>query len=202
MEVAMKVGRLLFVSSCLALFCIVCAPHVRADQWNQATKITFNDSIEVPGRILAAGTYWFTLLNDDSDRNMVQIWNADRTELLATMLTVPDYRLQPKGRTVIKFEERPSSRPEALEAWFYPGDNYGHKFVYPETSAKELAKRTGQPVLSMRDNLSSNITEPAKSVKDPPVTALKHAWVEAVNPNGQEVNMANAAQISPQGGKH
>jgi hypothetical protein len=198
----MKVSRLLLVSVCLALFGTVCAPHVRADQWNQATKITFNDSIEVPGRVLVAGTYWFTLLNDNPDRNIVQIWNADRSELLATILTVPDYRLQPKGRTVIEFEERPSSRPEALEAWFYPGDNYGHKFVYPETNAKELAKRTGQPVLSMRDDLSSNITEPAKSAKDPSVAALKHAWVEAVNPDGQEVNMANAAQVSPQGVKH
>jgi hypothetical protein len=198
----MKGSRLLLVSFCLALFGIVCAPHVRADQWNQATKITFNDSIEVPGRVIVAGTYWFTLLNDNPDRNIVQIWNADRSELLATILTVPDYRLQPNGRTVIEFEERPSSRPEALEAWFYPGDNYGHKFVYPETNAKELAKRTGRPVLSMRDDLSSNITEPAKSAKDPSVTALKHAWVEAVKPNGQEVNMANAAQISPQGVKH
>jgi hypothetical protein len=201
MEVAMKVSRLLLVSSCLTLFCIVCAPYVRADQWNQATKITFNDPIEVPGRVLAAGTYWFTLLNDDPDRNIVQIWNADRSELLATILTVPDYRLQPKGRTVLKFEERLSSRPEALEAWFYPGDNYGHEFVYPESNAKELAKRTGRPVLSMRDDLSSSITEPAKSAKDPSVAALKHARVEAVNSMGQEVNMANAAQISPAGVK-
>jgi hypothetical protein len=197
----MKGNRLILVSFCLALFCIVCAPHVRADQWNQATKATFNDSIEVPGRVLAAGTYWFSLLNDDTDRNIVQIWNSDRTQLLATILTVPDYRLQPKGRTVMKFEERPSSAPQALEAWFYPGDNYGHEFVYPETNARELAKRIGRPVLSMRDSLSANITKPAKSAKEPSVMALKHAQVEAVNPKGQEVSMANAVQASPQGVK-
>ena len=102
----------------------------------------------------------------------------------------------------MKFEERPSSRPQALEAWFYPGDNYGHEFVYPETNARELAKRVGRPVLSTRDDLSSNITKPAKSAKEPSVTALKHAQIEAVNPKGQEVSMANAVQSSPQGVKH
>jgi hypothetical protein len=198
----MKAGRLILVSFCLALFCMIWAPHVWADEWNQATKVTFSEPIEIPGRVLSAGTYWFTLLNDDTDRNIIQIWNVDRTQLLATILTVPDYRLQPKGRTVIKFEERPSSTPEALEAWFYPGDNYGHEFVYPETKAKELAKKIGRPVLSMRDDLSSNITKPAKSAKEPSVVALKHAQVEAVNPKGQQVSMANAAQTSPQGAKN
>jgi hypothetical protein len=198
----MKASRLLFVSFCLALLCVLCAPHVRADEWNQATKVTFNDSIEIPGRVLSAGTYWFTLLKDDPDRNIVQIWNGDRTQLLATILTVPDYRLQPKGRTVMKFEERPSSKLDALEAWFYPDDNYGHEFVYPEARAKELAKRVGRPVLSMRDDLASNITKPAKSAKEPSVMAMKHARIEAVNPQGQEVDMANAVQTSPEGVKH
>jgi Protein of unknown function (DUF2911) len=197
-----KTNRLLIMSFCLALLCVVWASKVRADEWNQATKVTFNKAIEVPGRALPAGTYWFTLLNDDTDRNIVQIWNADRTQSLATILTVPDYRLQPKGKTVLKFEERPSNNPEALEAWFYPGDNYGHEFVYPETKAKELASRIGRPVLSMRDDLSSNITKPAKSAKAPSVMALKHAQVEAVNAKGQELGIANAVQTSPQGAKN
>lgn len=198
----MKTSELLFVSFCLALLCALCVPHLRADEWNQATKVTFNDSIEIPGRVLSAGTYWFKLLNDDPDRNVVQIWNADRTDLLATILTAPDYRLEPKGRTVMKFEERPSSKLGALEAWFYPGDNYGHEFVYPEAKAKELAKRFGRPVLSMRDDLASNITKPAKSAKEPSVMAMKHAQIEAVSPKGQEVSMANAVQTNPQGVKH
>jgi len=200
-EDGMKTRSVLIIF-CLAVSFTLCAPHVRADEWNQATKMTFSSSIEVPGRVLPAGTYFFTLLNDDPDRNVIQIWNGHRTELLATILSVPDYRLEAKGRTVVKFEERPSSKPEALEAWFYPGDNYGHEFVYPETKARELAKRVGRPVLSMRDDLSSNITKPARSAKEPSVMALKHAQIEAVNPNGQEVSMANAAQTSPQGMKH
>jgi hypothetical protein len=35
------------------------------------------------------------------------------------------------GKPVISFEERPSGSPEAVEKWFYPGDNHGVRFVYP-----------------------------------------------------------------------
>jgi len=196
----MSARKLFILNLCLMLLGALLVPMALADEWNQATQTTFSAPIEVPGRVLPAGTYWFKLLNDDSDRNIVQIWNADRTHLLATILTVPDYRLQPKGRTVMKFEERPSDQPEALQAWFYPGDNYGHEFVYPETRARELAHRIGQPVLSMRNELASNITKPANSPKDASVVAMKQAHVTAMNPNGQETNMAKAVQNKKEGG--
>ncbi len=181
-----------------ALFCALMAGSAVADQWDQATQVTFSGAVEVPGKVLPAGTYWFTLMNDDADRNIVEIWNADRTRELATILTLVDYRLQPSGKTVLKFEERPSGQAEALEAWFYPGDNYGHEFVYPRTRARELAKQTGRPVLSMRDDLASNITKPATSAKDASVVAMKQAQVGAMNPNGQEVAAATVVQSTPQ----
>jgi hypothetical protein len=133
-------------------------------------------------------------LDDDSDRNIVQIWNADRTKLFATILAIPDYRMKPTGDTVMKFEERPSSQPEALKAWFYPGDLYGQEFVYPKTRATELAKRTGQPVLSMPNEAASGITQPAKSAREPSVTAMKQAHIKSVQPSGQETEVAKAVK--------
>jgi hypothetical protein len=194
----MNTHKLLSAIFGFVLLSVLFAPKVMADEWNQATKLTFTAPVEVPGRVLSAGTYWFTLMRDDPDRNIVEIWNTDRTQVLATIRTVPDYRLQPTGKTVIKFEERPSSQPEALQAWFYPGDDYGHEFVYPEHRARELAKRIGQPVLSMRDDLAADITKPAKSAKEPSVMAMKQAHVEAVKPSGQEVGMAQVVQQKPQ----
>lgn len=186
----MNITRLFAVSLGLVMFCALLVPMAMADEWNQATKMTFTAPVEVPGTVLPAGTYWFKLLIDDPDRNVVQVWNSDRMHLLTTFITVPDYRLRSTGKTVIKFEERPSSQPEALEAWFYPGDNYGHEFVYPESRARELAKRIGQPVLSMRDDVASNMSKPAKSAKDTSVVAMKHAHVMAMTPNGAETAMA------------
>jgi hypothetical protein len=194
----MTARKLFSVMFFAPLCCLLMAPTAVADQWNQATKLTFSGPVEVPGKVLSTGTYWFTLMNDDTDRNIVEIWNADRTQELAMILTVPDYRLHPSGKTVLKFEEQPSSQPEALEAWFYPGDDYGHEFVYPETKARELAKRTGRPVLSMRDDVASNITKPATSAKDASVVAMKRAQVGAMNPDGQEVGAATVVQSPPQ----
>jgi hypothetical protein len=75
----------------------------------------------------------------------------------------------------------------------------GDEVVYPEKRAEELAKRTHRPVLSMRDELASNITKPTNSAKAPSVTAMKQAHVEVVNPTGQELDVANVVQTKPQG---
>jgi hypothetical protein len=197
----MKPTSLLVVTcSVVLLLCAISAPTAKADEWNQATKVTFSEPVEIPGVVLPAGTYWFTLLSDDPDRNIVQVWNQDRQHLLATIMTEPDYRLHPTGHTVIQFAERPSTQPEALRAWFYPGENFGHEFVYSETRAREIAKRTGRPVLSMRDDLASNITKPSKSAKEPSVAAMKQAPIQAINSSGQEVDKSQAMEPTAQNG--
>lgn len=119
-----------------------------ADEWNKATKLTFSEPVEVPGMVLVAGTYWFTLADNDTDRNVVQIWNSDRTHLITTILAIPDYRLRPTGKTVVHFEERPSDAPEAIHSWFYPGDNYGEEFVLSKAKS-DAAGQTDQPPCSL-----------------------------------------------------
>ena len=72
------------------------APAARAGVGNHRTKVEFTEPIEVPGKVLPAGTYTFQLMDSQSDRHLVQIWNANQSELEGTFLTVPDKRL--KGR--------------------------------------------------------------------------------------------------------
>jgi hypothetical protein len=62
-------------------------PLARADEWDQATKLTFSQSVQIPGRVLPAGTYWFVLLDHGVDPNVVQIFNSDRSKLVAILLT-------------------------------------------------------------------------------------------------------------------
>ena len=148
------------VISCLALFCTLALPSaVVADASDQATKLTFSEPVEVPGQVLPAGTYWFTIADGDSDRNIVKIWNVDRNHLVTTILAIPDCRQKTPGKTIINFGERPSGQSEAIQAWFYRGNNFGEEFVYPKTRAKQLAKRTGQPMLSMPGEKASNAAQ-------------------------------------------
>jgi hypothetical protein len=175
----------LVLISCLALFCTLALPsEMMADKWDQATQLTSSEPIEVPGQILPAGSYWLTLADTDSDRNMVQIWNADRTHLITTILAVPDYVQKTPDKSIINFAERPSGQPEAIQSWFYPGNNFGEEFVYPKTRAKQLATQTGRPVLSMPDEQASNAAQ------------SKQALVKAVTPSGEEIALQKSSPPS------
>ena len=181
----MNTSKWFVVTLCLVALCALAAPSAMADEKDKATKLTFSEPVEVPGHVLAAGTYWFTLANSPSDRNIVQIWNADRTRLVATVVAIPDYRLKPKGKTVVHFEERPSGSPEAIHSWFYPGDNFGEEFVYPKTRALQLAKQTSRPVLSIPNEQASNTAQ------------IEQVPVKAVTPSGDEIEIAEMIASQP-----
>jgi hypothetical protein len=182
-------GRCLAMLSTSVLGFGLMAVRATADEWDKKTTVTFSAPVEVPGTVLPAGTYVFKLLDSPSDRHIVQIYDADEKKLYATILAVPDYRLKPTDKPVLRFEERPSGQPEALEAFFYPGDNFGQQFVYPHKRAVELAKRTDHDVLSMSDSMSNNMAAGAKTGDDPSVKAMENTEVSGVNPQGDRVEL-------------
>jgi hypothetical protein len=169
----------------------------RADLSDKKTIVTFSAPVEVPGRVLPAGTYQFRLLDSMSNRNIVQIFDKDGTRLYATLLTLPDYAENTPSKTIITFDERPSGSPEAIKSWFYPGDNYGNQFVYPQSEAMQVAKRTNHNVLSMRDEMKRDMSAPAKTGKETSVQEMENADVQAVNPQGQQVSPDQAATPAP-----
>jgi hypothetical protein len=103
---------------------------VRADESDKKTIVTANEPIQVPGKVLPAGTYVFKLLGSN-DRTLVAIYDADEKHLITTVQGIPDVRAETPDKPILQIEERPSGHPEALKAWFYPGDNFGVEFVYP-----------------------------------------------------------------------
>ena len=110
------------------------APGARADQWNKKTIVTFNDAVEIPGQVLPAGTYVFRLADSISNRHIVQIWNADEDQVLATIMTIPNTRFETPDDSLFQFDERPGNSPQALKVWFYPGNNTGEEFIYSHSS--------------------------------------------------------------------
>jgi hypothetical protein len=115
---------------CTVLLCATFAPGARADQWDKETIVTFGEDVEIPGQILPAGTYVFRLADNLTDRHIVQIWTADQSRILATIMTIPNTRLESRSRSVFEFDERPTGTPMALKAWFHPGDTTGEELVY------------------------------------------------------------------------
>jgi hypothetical protein len=171
----------------------------KADQGDQKTIFTFSDPVEVPGRVLDAGTYVFTVMDVQGDRDIVQVSNKRGDKLYGTFLTIPDYRAKPTGKPVITFDERAANSPEAVKVWFYPGETYGHEFVYPKAKAVQLAKANKTAVPSMPDELAANTTQPAATKDAQSVVAMKQASLKAQKPNDEEVEIAEVFEVPPAG---
>jgi hypothetical protein len=123
-----------------------------------------------------ARTFFFKLLESSGDRNIVQIFNADETHVFTAILAINNYRLKVSDKTVLTFKERGEGQPEAIKAWFYPGNEFGQEFVYPKKRAMELAKIVNEPVLAM----------PIETNTVPPAEVLKNVQLEAIKPTGEE----------------
>src|ERR1700740_2921275 len=108
----------------------VILPVARADEFDQASQLTFNKAVQIPGRVLPAGTYWFVLLETNTAPKIVQIFNSARSTLYATYLTNKRERSKSSANTALPFADRGSMQPETIVTWFYPDDTFGHEFVY------------------------------------------------------------------------
>lgn len=174
---------------CLTMLCLLAAPKARADDFNRKTIVTFSQAVEVGGsgaQVLPAGTYIFKIMDSPGNLHIVQISSPDETHVYTVVLAIANYRLKATNQTVMTFRERPAGQPEALKAWFYPGREWGEQFVYDRPKAIQLAKETNEIVLS------TPIVQAAA-----PVATLAAAPVEAVNPNGETVDVAQVVEAPP-----
>ena len=182
----------------VALLGTMALPSARADTWNKKTVVTFSQAVEVPGKILPAGTYTFQLLDSPSDRHIVQIFNADGTQIITTILAINNYRLEPKGDTVMKFSERPGDDPEALRAWFYPGDNFGQEFAYPKSAAVQIAAVAHQPVPTTEATQPAEMPSAAVTTTPAPAEEPRQEVAQAAPPTQPEVQPAPAPAPAPE----
>jgi len=154
------------------------APMAKADEWNKKTVLTVNETIQLPTVVLQAGTYTFKLLDSLSDRHIVQVFDKDGMHLITTILAIPNYRLQPTGKSDFSFWEVPAGQPPAMRAWFYPGDNFGQEFAYPKNMSTQIAASTKMLVP----------TTTATTVDE-----YKSAPISATNESGASANLDSAA---------
>lgn len=131
----------IIMGSVLALAFMSLVPRVRADESDEASQLTFSQPIEIPGNhVLAAGTYWFVVADAGSDGNIVQIFNTDRTQLLATVEANSTERpSMSEGNTQMTFAKLSPNEPILLVSWFYPDQTDGDRFVYSPQQESQIA---------------------------------------------------------------
>jgi len=157
----MKINKGYIVIGLIIAFTLFFELAAHADESDLNTTITFSEPIQIPGQVLAAGTYLFRLADPGSTQNVVQIFNADRTVLYATLQTVTAERRQPTGDTAVTLAKQGPGKPDALLKWFYPGRETGNEFVYSKQEEKALAQDTQQTIVANQNTLPNSETSGA-----------------------------------------
>jgi hypothetical protein len=124
-------------------------PGLKADDWDKKTRITIDQSIDVQGTVLPAGSYVMKLLGSP-DRGTVEIFNAAENHLLVTVLATPVSRSNPTDRSEFRFYDAAAGQPQELRAWFYPGDEIGFGF-------RSVQGRLGQSARQQSTTTSTSV---------------------------------------------
>ena|SRR5688572_3201580 len=137
----MKIYRLLFLASLLALF-VIPSPYVDAQTPVRSHKayVTFQRPVEIPGRILPAGTYVLKLIVPEI--HVGQILSADETEVFGIFFTMTvDRKPAANLPTDLKLElrEKGAAKWDRLIAWFSPGYTIGDEISYDRYKPVEPA---------------------------------------------------------------
>jgi len=152
----MKINKGYIAIGLIIAFTLFFELAAHADEYDEATTMTFSQPVQIPGQVLPAGTYFLKLVDSPSDRNLVQIFNEDRTVLYATLQTIPTERQEPTGNTVVTLAEQGTEKPEALLKWFYPGRETGNEFVYSKQTERELAQGKQETIVVNRTMASNS----------------------------------------------
>jgi len=172
--------KVLGIATALAALSAILVPGTaRADEFNRQTFLTFSGPVSLPGIVLPAGTYTFQIANPESGSRVIQVTDKDRKKIQGFFMAIPSTLTEIPNQPVVKFAERPEGSPEAIKAWFYPGERTGYEFVYPRSQAVKIAKANHEKVLSIPDQTAKN-TDNTK-----PTEVFKSARVERVDENSQ-----------------
>jgi hypothetical protein len=144
---------------------------------NNRTVLTFSQPVEVPGKILPAGTYTFEMHDSGMNRHVIEIFDQGGTKLQALVLAIPSYRAKATEDTVIKFNEVAPGQPQAIRIWYYPGQTVGNELVYSKSRARELAASANMAVTATDD----------KAYVDADMDRMKSAEVVSMTPQKTEV---------------
>ena len=130
-----------------------------ADDFNNETKITFSAPVQIPGIVLAAGTYTFKLVDPDNNRSFVEISNANDTKVYAMMETGSAEREKPTGQTEVTLARTGTGNVPVLTQWFYPGQTTGFQFLYPSAEESKLKQAKDQTVIASPMSAEMNAGE-------------------------------------------
>lgn len=186
----MKIYKLLLLTMCAAFGFFACQQTAQASAMNKRTVLHVYNPIQIPGVVLSPGTYTIHVLNPKAGQDVVQFKDQSNQEVLATIIAIPNKRMQVSGKTELRFYEPRPGNPPALRSWFYPGMEYGVEFVYPQTQAEGIATASNRYVPAMTDTDMQRFESHASNNSNASTDALIYRDA----PNGGEVSASQGNQ--------
>jgi LPXTG-motif cell wall-anchored protein len=193
-----SISNVLASVSCAALLVAGFVPQARADAWNKKTIMTINEPLQVPKMVLQPGKYVLKLVDSQSDRHIVQIFDEKEKHLFTTILAIPNYRLRVRGKTEFQFWETPAGQPHALRAWFYPGDNFGHEFAYDLKMSTQIAGYSKEKVATTYANSDEELTTAKVEAPNNDTAETTTAVVETPKTETETTVIAQTTQPAPE----
>ncbi len=152
----------------------VMSPLVRADADGAAkqTHVTLSSAEQVPGSVLAAGTYIFKQTGSQSGWAIIQVYSNDGSALMTTILAYPNPKVASNGQNFVTYPANGSGTIPAMEGIVFTGDSTVEQFAYPKTVADQIgaANHTRIPTTGTDDAYPSALPDAASSWSAP-VTA-------------------------------
>jgi hypothetical protein len=152
----MKINKGYIAVGLVIAFALFFELAAHADESDEATTMSFSQPIQIPGKVLPAGTYLFELANHGAEPDVVQIFSSDRTVLYGTFLTIATQRREPAGDTTVTLAEPESGGTPILVKWFYPGREIGNEFVYSKQTEKSIARDSQHTIVAGQTSTSSS----------------------------------------------
>ncbi len=181
-----------------ALAVLSLAPMCKADTWDKKTTIHLTAPTEVPGKVLAPGTYVMKLLNVTPNRHVVEIQNENESQTYAITFTAAAHRVLITDKTVLTFYEGRGDSPRALRTWFYPDDYDGQEFIYyGKDKARLLAVSNTTPVEESALNTQQESTTTTATTETPAPSANEEVIPAAQIPPPIQTQQAETTSEEP-----
>jgi hypothetical protein len=96
--------------------------------------LNFDKVFEVPGMVFAPGTYIFKTIS--GDKETVQIWNANETELYTTLFTRSEHLATPAARTIAVLDGNSGDTRRAVKSFQVRNSDTQEEFVYSSSEPR------------------------------------------------------------------
>ena len=177
----MRIRNLLSILG-LILAAAIASPVLHADEINQATKVTFSQPVQIPGKTLPAGSYLIQLAGFATDREIVQIFD-EQHELLATLFAIPRQKRNLDERAAFVLDSMAGPHDTCaidvgFDTWIYPAYGPGWtrrvRFLAPRAGEVAIPDDANWVLIDFSDVVVHVFQEEARALYD-----IEGLWIDA-----------------------